>query len=74
LLAKLPNLLLFGGGVVLKINDEMIGAIGAAGAPRGRSRREPRKSRARKNSRPPAMKARRFGFAEGGIGESAARP
>ena len=35
LLAKLPNLLLFGGGVVIKINDEMIGAIGAAGAPGG---------------------------------------
>ena len=35
LLAKLPNLLLFGGGVVIKINNEVIGAIGAAGAPGG---------------------------------------
>jgi uncharacterized protein GlcG (DUF336 family) len=35
LLAKLPNLLLFGGGVVIKYQDEVIGAIGAAGAPGG---------------------------------------
>jgi uncharacterized protein GlcG (DUF336 family) len=35
LLAKLPNLLLFGGGVVIKIDDEVVGAIGAAGAPGG---------------------------------------
>jgi uncharacterized protein GlcG (DUF336 family) len=35
LLAKLPNLLLFGGGVVIKLHDEVIGAIGAAGAPGG---------------------------------------
>jgi uncharacterized protein GlcG (DUF336 family) len=35
LLAKLPNLLLFGGGVVIKYHDEVIGAIGAAGAPGG---------------------------------------
>jgi uncharacterized protein GlcG (DUF336 family) len=33
LLAKLPHLLLFGGGVVIKIDDEVVGAIGAAGAP-----------------------------------------
>src|SRR4029077_1850737 len=31
ILAKLPNLLLFGGGVVIKIGNEVIGAIGAAG-------------------------------------------
>lgn len=35
LLAKLPNLLLFGGGVVIEFHDEVIGAIGAAGAPGG---------------------------------------
>jgi uncharacterized protein GlcG (DUF336 family) len=35
LLAKLPNLLLFGGGLVIKIDDEIVGAIGAAGAPGG---------------------------------------
>jgi uncharacterized protein GlcG (DUF336 family) len=35
ILAKLPNLLLFGGGVVIKFHDEVIGAIGAAGAPGG---------------------------------------
>src|SRR5476649_2166687 len=35
LLAKLPNLLLFGGGLVIKIDDEVVGAIGAAGAPGG---------------------------------------
>jgi uncharacterized protein GlcG (DUF336 family) len=34
-IAKLPNLILNGGGVVIKINDEVIGAIGAAGAPGG---------------------------------------
>jgi uncharacterized protein GlcG (DUF336 family) len=33
LLAKLPNTLLFGGGLVIKIGDEVIGAIGASGAP-----------------------------------------
>jgi len=32
-LFKLPHLLLFGGGVVIKLGDEVIGAIGAAGAP-----------------------------------------
>ena len=35
ILAKLPNLLLFGGGVVIKVGNEVIGAIGAAGAPGG---------------------------------------
>ncbi|HZS83347.1 MAG TPA: heme-binding protein [Stellaceae bacterium] len=35
LLAKLPHLLLFGGGVVINIGDEVVGAIGAAGAPGG---------------------------------------
>ncbi|MBV9524049.1 MAG: heme-binding protein [Alphaproteobacteria bacterium] len=35
LLAKLPHLLLFGGGVVIKIGDEVVGAIGTAGAPGG---------------------------------------
>jgi uncharacterized protein GlcG (DUF336 family) len=35
ILAKLPNLLLFGGGVVIKLGNEVIGAIGAAGAPGG---------------------------------------
>jgi len=29
----LPHLLLFGGGVVIKLGDEVVGAIGAAGAP-----------------------------------------
>ncbi len=33
LLAKLPNTLLFGGGLVIKFGDELIGAIGASGAP-----------------------------------------
>jgi uncharacterized protein GlcG (DUF336 family) len=35
LLAKLPHLLLFPGGIVIKIGDEVVGAIGAAGAPGG---------------------------------------
>jgi uncharacterized protein GlcG (DUF336 family) len=29
----LPNLVLFGGGIVIKAGDEVVGAIGAAGAP-----------------------------------------
>lgn len=33
LLNRLPNLVLFGGGIVIKIGDEVVGAIGAAGAP-----------------------------------------
>jgi uncharacterized protein GlcG (DUF336 family) len=32
-LAKLPHVLFFGGGVVIKIGDEVVGAIGASGAP-----------------------------------------
>ena len=32
-LAKLPHVMFFGGGVVIKLGDETIGAIGAAGAP-----------------------------------------
>ena len=32
-LAKLPHVMFFGGGVVLKLGDEVIGSIGAAGAP-----------------------------------------
>src|SRR5271156_3677541 len=34
-LAKLPHIMFFGGGVPIKLGDELIGAIGAAGAPRG---------------------------------------
>ena len=32
-LAKLPHVMFFGGGVVIKLGDEVIGGIGAAGAP-----------------------------------------
>ena len=32
-LAKLPHVMFLGGGIVIKLNDEIIGAIGAAGAP-----------------------------------------
>lgn len=32
-LGKLPHVLFFGGGVVIKVGNEVIGAIGAAGAP-----------------------------------------
>jgi uncharacterized protein GlcG (DUF336 family) len=32
-LAKLPQVMFFGGGVPIKLGDETIGAIGAAGAP-----------------------------------------
>jgi uncharacterized protein GlcG (DUF336 family) len=32
-LSKLPNLMFFPGGVVVKIDDEVVGAIGASGAP-----------------------------------------
>lgn len=32
-LAKLPHVMFFGGGVVIRVGDEVIGAIGAAGAP-----------------------------------------
>ncbi len=35
LFTQLPHLVLFGGGVVIKLGDEVIGAIGAAGAPGG---------------------------------------
>lgn len=33
LLAKLPHVIFFGGGAVIKLGDEVIGGIGAAGAP-----------------------------------------
>ena len=32
-LSKLPHVMFFGGGIVIKLGDETIGAIGAAGAP-----------------------------------------
>ncbi len=32
-LAKLPHVIFFGGGVPIKLADEIIGAVGAAGAP-----------------------------------------
>ena len=32
-LAKLPHVMFFGGGVVIKLGEEVIGGIGAAGAP-----------------------------------------
>jgi uncharacterized protein GlcG (DUF336 family) len=32
-LAKLPHVMFFGGGVVIKLGDEIIGSIGASGAP-----------------------------------------
>jgi uncharacterized protein GlcG (DUF336 family) len=32
-LAKLPHVMFFGGGVVIKLGEEAIGAIGASGAP-----------------------------------------
>jgi uncharacterized protein GlcG (DUF336 family) len=35
LFTQLPHLILVGGGVVIKVGDEVIGAIGAAGAPAG---------------------------------------
>jgi uncharacterized protein GlcG (DUF336 family) len=34
-LFKLPHLLLLGGGIVIKLGDEVVGAIGASGAPGG---------------------------------------
>lgn len=34
-LAKLPHVMFFAGGVVIKLNDEVIGSIGASGAPGG---------------------------------------
>jgi uncharacterized protein GlcG (DUF336 family) len=33
LFTQLPHLVLFGGGVVIKVGDEVVGALGAAGAP-----------------------------------------
>ena len=35
LTSRLPHLLLFQGGLVIKIGDEVVGAIGASGAPGG---------------------------------------
>ena len=35
-LAKLPHVMFLGGGVPIKLGDETIGAIGAAGAPGGK--------------------------------------
>jgi len=34
-LAKLPHVMFFAGGVVIKLGDEVLGAVGAAGAPGG---------------------------------------
>ena len=35
LFTQLPHLILFGGGIAIKVGDEVVGAIGAAGAPGG---------------------------------------
>ncbi len=35
LFTQLPHLMLFGGGIVIKVGDEVVGAIGASGAPGG---------------------------------------
>lgn len=35
LFTQLPHLILVGGGVVIKVGDEVVGAVGAAGAPGG---------------------------------------
>jgi uncharacterized protein GlcG (DUF336 family) len=35
-LSKLPHVMFFGGGVVIKIGEEVVGAIGASGAPGAR--------------------------------------
>ena len=35
LFTQIPHLVLFGGGVVIKLGNEVVGAIGAAGAPGG---------------------------------------
>jgi uncharacterized protein GlcG (DUF336 family) len=35
LFTQLPHLILIGGGIVIKVGDEVVGAIGAAGAPGG---------------------------------------
>jgi uncharacterized protein GlcG (DUF336 family) len=35
-LSKLPHVMFFGGGVPIKLGDEVIGAIGASGAPGGK--------------------------------------
>ena len=35
-LARLPHVMFFGGGVPIKLADELIGAIGASGAPGGK--------------------------------------
>lgn len=35
-LAKLPHVMFFGGGVPIKLGDEVLGAIGASGAPGGK--------------------------------------
>jgi|HubBroStandDraft_6_1064221.scaffolds.fasta_scaffold1097240_1 uncharacterized protein GlcG (DUF336 family) len=33
ILSKLPHVMFFGGGVVIKVGEEVVGAIGASGAP-----------------------------------------
>jgi uncharacterized protein GlcG (DUF336 family) len=33
LFTQLPHLMLFGGGIVIRVGDEVVGAIGASGAP-----------------------------------------
>ena len=35
LFTQLPHLILLGGGIVIKVGDEVVGAIGASGAPGG---------------------------------------
>ena len=51
LTARLPHLLLVQGGVVIRIGNEVIGAIGAAGAPGGNLDEGLRAGRARQDQR-----------------------
>jgi hypothetical protein len=53
--AKLPHVMFLGGGAVIKLGDETIGAIGAAGAPGAKIGRRLRARRPRQNQGSPAV-------------------
>ena len=74
LFTQLPHLMLFGGGIVIKVGDEVIGAIGAAGAPGANLDDACARAGARQDPRPAQIIPRSLRFNTTSAGPARARP